>query len=204
MSFILDALKKSESDRQRQSGPALYEVKVVPPKSRFPLWAVALSLLLGVNLAIGGWLMLRHPSAADAAQAAQQAEGARPIAANAASPAATHVEPAPQQQSGTNTQPNTAGVAPPPAPGPITSGTQLTASPAAPPRSSTPVPTSTMSADSGPQGSTGTGTANPDDYAPATEPGQPSGPPGHVKRATASGYVLYQDAELIPGANLPP
>ena len=28
MSFILDALKKSESDRQRQSAPALFEVKV--------------------------------------------------------------------------------------------------------------------------------------------------------------------------------
>src|SRR5205823_4881514 len=31
MSFILDALKKSESDRQRRSGPALFEVKVAPP-----------------------------------------------------------------------------------------------------------------------------------------------------------------------------
>ena len=36
MSFILDALKKSESDRQRQTGPALFEVKVAPPKARFP------------------------------------------------------------------------------------------------------------------------------------------------------------------------
>ena len=33
MSFILDALKKSESDRQRQSGPALFEVKVAPQKN---------------------------------------------------------------------------------------------------------------------------------------------------------------------------
>src|SRR5579863_10286297 len=72
MSFILDALKKSESDRQRQSGPALYEVKVVPPKSRFPLWAVALSVPLGVNLVIGGWLLLRRSSHADDAQALQQ------------------------------------------------------------------------------------------------------------------------------------
>jgi len=28
MSFILDALKKSEHDRQRQASPALFEVKV--------------------------------------------------------------------------------------------------------------------------------------------------------------------------------
>ena len=36
MSFILDALKKSESDRQRQSGPALFEVKVAAPRTRLP------------------------------------------------------------------------------------------------------------------------------------------------------------------------
>ena len=44
MSFILDALKKSENDRQRQSAPALFEVKVAAPRRRFPLWAVALAV----------------------------------------------------------------------------------------------------------------------------------------------------------------
>ena len=34
MSFILDALKKSENERQKASGPALFEVKVAPPASR--------------------------------------------------------------------------------------------------------------------------------------------------------------------------
>jgi len=63
MSFILDALKKSESDRQRQSGPALFEVKVAPPRSRLPLWAVAIGLLLAVNLAIVAWILLRRPVA---------------------------------------------------------------------------------------------------------------------------------------------
>ena len=38
MSFILDALKKSENDRQRQSGPALFEVRVAPPRTRCWLW----------------------------------------------------------------------------------------------------------------------------------------------------------------------
>jgi hypothetical protein len=32
MSFIVDALKKSETDRQRQSVPALFEVKVAAPR----------------------------------------------------------------------------------------------------------------------------------------------------------------------------
>src|ERR1700733_8101801 len=62
MSFILDALKKSESDRQRQSGPALFEVKVAPPRTRLPLWAIAIAALLAVNLGIVMWMLLRHPS----------------------------------------------------------------------------------------------------------------------------------------------
>ena len=59
MSFILDALKKSENDRQRQSAPALFEVKVAAPRRRFPLWAVALAVLLGVNALVLGWVLLR-------------------------------------------------------------------------------------------------------------------------------------------------
>ena len=62
MSFILDALKKSESDRQRQSGPALFEVKVAPPRTGLPTWAVAVAALLVVNLAIVMWMLWRHPA----------------------------------------------------------------------------------------------------------------------------------------------
>src|SRR5580704_17405743 len=92
MSFILDALKKSESDRQRQSGPALFEVKVAPPRSRLPLWAVAIGLLLAVNLAIVAWMVLRRPSAhAATAQAA-----AAPVAATLLPPAGAAPASAPQ------------------------------------------------------------------------------------------------------------
>ena len=55
MSFILDALKKSESDRQRQSSPALFEVKVAAPRRRFPSWAIGLAVLLAINIAILTW-----------------------------------------------------------------------------------------------------------------------------------------------------
>jgi general secretion pathway protein B len=51
MSFILDALKKSENDRQRQSAPALFEVKVAAPRRRFPLWGVAAGALLAIIVA---------------------------------------------------------------------------------------------------------------------------------------------------------
>src|SRR6266853_4177809 len=62
MSFILDALKKSESDRQRQSGPALFEVRVAPPRTGLPPWAIAVAALLVVNLAIVMWMLWRHPA----------------------------------------------------------------------------------------------------------------------------------------------
>jgi hypothetical protein len=65
MSFILDALKKSETDRQRQNGPALFEVKVAPPRTGLPLWAVGLGVLLAVNLVIVAWVLLRRPAQAE-------------------------------------------------------------------------------------------------------------------------------------------
>ena len=63
MSFILDALKKSESDRQRQSAPALFEVKVAAPRRRFPLWVIAVAALLAINIAFLTWYGLRSPAA---------------------------------------------------------------------------------------------------------------------------------------------
>src|SRR5579863_243093 len=88
MSFILDALKKSESDRQRQNGPAFFEVKVAPPRTRLPAWAIAIAVLLVVNLGIVMWLLMRHP-----APAGSGAEGAPAIAGAAAGSGA--VTPAP-------------------------------------------------------------------------------------------------------------
>jgi general secretion pathway protein B len=75
MSFILDALKKSETDRQRQNGPALFEVRVAPPRNGLPVWAMGLAALLAVNLLIVGWVLLRRPAAAEAATAAPPAAG---------------------------------------------------------------------------------------------------------------------------------
>jgi hypothetical protein len=63
MSFILDALKKSETDRQRQSSPALFEVKVAAPRRRFPLWAAGLAVLLVINVAALAWGLLRRADA---------------------------------------------------------------------------------------------------------------------------------------------
>ena len=67
MSFILDALKKSETDRQRQNGPALFEVRAAPTRDKLPLWAVGLGVLLAVNLVIVAWVLLRRPASAETA-----------------------------------------------------------------------------------------------------------------------------------------
>ncbi|HEV7608804.1 MAG TPA: general secretion pathway protein GspB [Steroidobacteraceae bacterium] len=76
MSFILDALKKSETDRQRQSAPALFEVKVAAPRRRFPLWGLAVGALLAVNIAFLAWYGLRGAAAPPAAPAAIEAAAA--------------------------------------------------------------------------------------------------------------------------------
>jgi general secretion pathway protein B len=180
MSFILDALKKSESDRQRQNGPALFEVKVAPPRTRLPPWAIAIAGLLVVNLGIVMWLLMRHPARAGATDAA-------PV--TAAAPA-----------------PEPARAAPPPT-------GSASASTAAPALSSPAMPSPVASE---PPAARGPGAAapslpsmegtSPDDYAPAQEapPSAPDGAfNGRVRRGTASGVPLYQDAAATPGTQIP-
>jgi general secretion pathway protein B len=85
MSFILDALKKSENDRQRQASPALFEVKVAQPRRKFPVWAAALAVLLGVNMIALAWVLLRRtdaPAAPSVAATQAPASGAAQVAVN--------------------------------------------------------------------------------------------------------------------------
>ena len=87
MSFILDALRKSEHQRQRQTGPGLAEVPVAPTKPKTNVWASAAIALLVVNLTAVGVLLLRNAQdgaevqEAQKAQEAQEARGA-PAAAS--------------------------------------------------------------------------------------------------------------------------
>lgn len=52
MSFILDALKKSESERQQQSAPDISNVPTSTVKATTPRWMWILVSLLAVNLAV--------------------------------------------------------------------------------------------------------------------------------------------------------
>jgi general secretion pathway protein B len=174
MSFILDALKKSESDRQRQSGPALFEVKVAPPHTGLPLWAVAVAALLVVNLAIVMWMLWRHPAArtteasmADTSTAAPAPQPAPPLPASAATEG-----------------PQAAAATPVPAPPPV--------SPATSPPAAAPALRPTPGA-----------ADNPDDYAPAAEPAAAPLLGSRVRRDTVDGVPLYQDVAATPGARIP-
>jgi general secretion pathway protein B len=88
MSFILDALKKAEAERQRQSGPTLLELRVTAPRRRWPTWSVLIGILLVANIIVVLGTALRPRPAAHAAGA--PAVAASPIAA-AVAPVASAV-----------------------------------------------------------------------------------------------------------------
>jgi general secretion pathway protein B len=73
MSFILDALKKSESDRQRNANPGMYELKVAVPRARFPVWAIILAFLLGINVLVGVWYLMKTDEPTELSRAATTA-----------------------------------------------------------------------------------------------------------------------------------
>jgi general secretion pathway protein B len=111
MSFILDALRKSEHERQRQTGPALAESAVAVRQPRSNVWATAAIALLLVNLVVVGVVLIRkagrEPVEAVAAIAA-------PASSLPALPATSG--PAPPQTSVTRTAPapTLAAATPPP------------------------------------------------------------------------------------------
>jgi len=199
MSFILEALKKSESERQRQSGPALFEVKVAPPRSRFSLWVSIIGALLAVNLFGVGFLLLRSsnaraPAPTHVAAATTPFAAPSAIAASPPSPAMAALPAAgpPAAASGTvatavPTPPPAAGAAPAPS---VAASNPATAAPAA--------------SDSGlaRAGEVDAGGERADDLAPAVEPRRAPSSSG-VIRETASGLPSYQDAAATPGANFP-
>jgi general secretion pathway protein B len=89
MSFILDALRKSENARHREVTPALAEIRVVRRESRLPWVLAVLGVLLFVNALVLLALYLRHePAAPPPAAAAGGAPAATATAAPARRPGA--------------------------------------------------------------------------------------------------------------------
>ena len=90
MSFILDALRKSETERQQQAGGEFSSVPSSSGDSQSPKWLWMLALLLLVNIAVLLGILLRP----DAAPDAEAPETEAPVAA-VTQP--VEAEPAPQE-----------------------------------------------------------------------------------------------------------
>ncbi|GMW08080.1 MAG: hypothetical protein AMXMBFR8_28760 [Nevskiales bacterium] len=85
MSFILDALRKSETERQRQSGPGLADAGLRPPARRRAIWLPLLVVVLTANLLLLAFVWLRsdRPPPAPPPTIAATAPGSPRIAAPA-------------------------------------------------------------------------------------------------------------------------
>jgi general secretion pathway protein B len=99
MSFILDALRKSETERQRSALPNVSQVPFAVARPRLPGWALALIVALGVAvLALGAawWTTLRTESAGDSvaeAPPAARPTTSMPLEIPARTPPPERVEP---------------------------------------------------------------------------------------------------------------
>ena len=95
MSFILEALRKSEQERQRQAGPGFAELRPAMARQGFPIWAVGLGALLAINLVVLLVVMLRRDDAPPPAPAT--ASTSQPVSPAPASSAPLAVAPAPSR-----------------------------------------------------------------------------------------------------------
>ena len=131
MSFILDALRKSELERQRQSGPSIAGLPVARDDRRLPWALLAIGVLLAVNVGVLLYFMLRDDATAVAATETTAAAAPAPVAAApvTAAPAAAETLPAPAElppatestlaDAGASAAPANPGASsPPPAPDP--------------------------------------------------------------------------------------
>jgi general secretion pathway protein B len=86
MSFILDALKKSEAERRQGEVPGLQNEPFSPAPRRRPLWPFLLVLALLLNGVVFGWWLLarevqREPVAVAAGGPARLVAGGRSVSA---------------------------------------------------------------------------------------------------------------------------
>jgi general secretion pathway protein B len=150
MSFILDALRKSENERQQTAVPGIARIPLAAPRSGLPVWAGALIVLLAVaviGLGFAWWRSLspEAPNVAAAvsapAPAAAPAPGIsettrtidpRPAAVRSEPPAisalTTLAAPTPRPVAAPATTadaPSAAATAPSSAPSPVRSGTPV-------------------------------------------------------------------------------
>lgn len=124
MSLILDALRKSEGQRQRHAGPALATVPEASGRGGPARWILVLGVLLAVNAVLVLFLLLRSPQ--EPAQEALHQSAPAPATTSPASQPATEAVslPPPVRAERQEVRPLATEVPPPKAasPPPATSG----------------------------------------------------------------------------------
>jgi general secretion pathway protein B len=152
MSFILDALRKSENERQRSSVPRVTRAPLARPRARPPVWTVVVIAVLTCSVIVLGaawWITFSsRPAAAPAVTA--QAESPSSAPASAADRAAATAAAAAESRA-TDPIPVPASAAVPPRTSPLdslaVSAAPVTPSVTSPPPSSQPAAADTGSAD---------------------------------------------------------
>jgi general secretion pathway protein B len=90
VSFILDALRKSEHERQRSAVPGLSQVPLAAPQPQMPRWALGvIGVLIAAVLVLGGawWQTARGPAeSAAAAPTVERSVALPPPASRGAAP----------------------------------------------------------------------------------------------------------------------
>ena len=116
MSFILDALRKSEHDRQDRTGPDLAHVRVAHDGEGIPRWVVILGALLTLNLVVivtvSLWNRDEPPTTAQSPQPSPERSAAAPYEAPSPAAAPVRQSPSPTPTAATPPQRNPASAAP--------------------------------------------------------------------------------------------
>jgi len=115
MSFILDALKKSETDRQQQGSAEFTGVPTSPRAPSVPRWLWAVGILLAINLTVLIGLMLKPDTVATPTAVPARAEPRNlPVAETDSAPsfedkvAAAQLDPPERQTIDSSIRPDTA------------------------------------------------------------------------------------------------
>ena len=99
MSFILDALKKSETDRQQKGSAEFAAVPTSPATASVPRWLWVLGILLAINLAVLIGLLFKPDTATTPTAVPARAEANSMPAAEIASPSSFEEQVAAAQRS---------------------------------------------------------------------------------------------------------
>ncbi len=78
MSFILDALRKSENERQQSEVPGISNVPAVVHNTRIPTWAVASIAALSASILLLGWAWWHSTAVGDVEVADIRSSGLQP------------------------------------------------------------------------------------------------------------------------------